>query len=140
VFVRVWEYEVPGDRAAAFTTACAADVAWGELFGRAAGFLDTELYRDTGRADRFLTIDRWQNEGDWQSFLHAFGAAYESLDAQLEGLGGGLASGSCTTIQPPGRTRPAIRPSVHAGSAWCIRNARVKARSNGPFSVAASSS
>jgi heme-degrading monooxygenase HmoA len=74
VFVRVWEYEVPGDRAAAFTTAYAADGAWGELFGRAAGFLGTELYRDAGRADRFLTIDRWQNEEDWQSFLHAFGA------------------------------------------------------------------
>jgi hypothetical protein len=44
------------------------------------------LYCDAVRADRFLTIDRWQNEEDWQSFLHAFGAAYESLDARLEGL------------------------------------------------------
>jgi heme-degrading monooxygenase HmoA len=70
VFVRVWEYEVPDDRAAAFTTAYAADGAWGELFGRAAGFLGTELYRDAVRAGRFLTIDRWQNEEDWQSFLH----------------------------------------------------------------------
>ena len=75
----------PG-RAAAFTRAYAADGAWGELFGRAAGFLGTELYCDAGRADRFLTIDRWQNEEDWQSFLRAFSAAYESLDAQLEGL------------------------------------------------------
>ena len=86
VFVRVWEYEVPGDRVAAFTVAYAADGAWGELFSRAAGFLGTELYRDAVRGDRFLTIDRWQNEDDWQSFLQAFGAAYESLDAQLEGL------------------------------------------------------
>jgi heme-degrading monooxygenase HmoA len=70
VFVRVWEYEVPDDRAAAFTTAYAADGAWGELFGRAAGFLGTELYRDAVRAGWFLTIDRWQNEEDWQSFLH----------------------------------------------------------------------
>ena len=50
------------------------------------GVRGAELYRDAVRADRFLTIDRWQNEEDWQSFLHAFGAAYESLDAQLEGL------------------------------------------------------
>ena len=50
VFVRVWEYEVPGDRLAAFTTAYAADGPWGELFGRAAGFLGTELYRDAARA------------------------------------------------------------------------------------------
>jgi hypothetical protein len=86
VFVRVWEYEVPGDRVAAFTAAYAADGAWGELFRRAAGFLGTELYRDAARPGRFLTIDCWRNEHDWQSFLDAFSPAYESLDAQLEGL------------------------------------------------------
>ena len=86
MFVRGWEYGVPGDRVAAFTTAYAPDGAWGELFGRAAGFLGTELYRDAVRPDRFLTIDRWRNEQDWQSFLQAFGPAYESLDAQFEGL------------------------------------------------------
>ena len=86
VFVRVWEYEVPGDRAEAFTAAYAGDGAWGELFSRATGFLGTELFRDAARADRFLTIDRWRNEQDWRSFLHAFGSAYATLDAQLEGL------------------------------------------------------
>jgi heme-degrading monooxygenase HmoA len=86
VFVRVWEYEVPGDRAEAFTAAYAAAGAWGELFGRAARFLSTELYRDAARAGRFLTIDRWQDEQDWRSFLAAFGSAYEALDARLEGL------------------------------------------------------
>lgn len=64
VFVRVWEYEVPGDRAAAFAAAYAPDGAWGQLFGRAAGFLGTELYRDVARDDRYLTIDRWQDEQD----------------------------------------------------------------------------
>ena len=86
VFVRVWEYEVPGDRVRAFATAYAADGPWGELFARAAGFLGTQLYRDTARPGQFLTIDRWQDEQDWRSFLGAFGSAYEALDAQLEGL------------------------------------------------------
>ena len=86
VFVRVWEYEVPDERATAFTAAYAPDGAWGQLFGRAAGFMGTELYRDAARGDRYLTIDRWQDEKDWRSFLRAFGSAYESLDAQLEGL------------------------------------------------------
>jgi heme-degrading monooxygenase HmoA len=86
VFVRVWEYEVPGDRTRAFTTAYAANGAWGDLFGRAAGFLGTELYRDAARPERFLTIDRWRDEQDWRSFLNAFGPAYESLDVRLEGL------------------------------------------------------
>ena len=64
MFVRVWEYEVPGDRAAAFTAAYVPDGSWGQLFGRAAGFLGTELYRDAARDDRYLTIDRWQDEQD----------------------------------------------------------------------------
>jgi heme-degrading monooxygenase HmoA len=86
VFVRVWEYKVPGDRSEAFTAAYAADGAWGELFGRAAGFLGTELYRDAARADRFVTNDRWHDEQDWRSFRSATSSAYEALDAQLEGL------------------------------------------------------
>ena len=99
---------MPGDRVVAFTTAYAAQGTWGELFGRAAGFLGTELYCDAGRPDRFLTIDRWQNEEDWRSFLHAFGAAYESLDAQLEGLTvaeRSLFEGSSQPIAPPDRFR-----------------------------------
>jgi heme-degrading monooxygenase HmoA len=86
VFVRVSEYEVLGDRTGAFTAAYSADGAWGELFGRAAGFLGTELYRDAARPGRFLTIDRWLDEQDWRSFLNAFSSTYEALDAQLEGL------------------------------------------------------
>jgi heme-degrading monooxygenase HmoA len=66
---------VPGDRTAAFIAAYARDGDWGELFGRATGFLGTELYRDAVRADRFLTIDRWQYEQDWRPFLNAFGSA-----------------------------------------------------------------
>jgi heme-degrading monooxygenase HmoA len=86
VFVRVWEYQVPDDRTEAFIVAYAADGAWGELFSQAAGFVGTELYRDAMRAGRFLTIDRWQDERDWRSFLTAFGSAYQALDARLEGL------------------------------------------------------
>jgi heme-degrading monooxygenase HmoA len=86
VFVRVWEYQVPDDRIETFAAAYAADGAWGKLFGRAVGFVGTELYRDAARPGRFLTIDRWQDEEDWRSFLNAFGPAYESLDAHLEGL------------------------------------------------------
>jgi heme-degrading monooxygenase HmoA len=86
VYVRVWEYEVPPDRAGAFTAAYAASGPWGELFRRAGGFLGTELYRDSARPGRYLTIDRWQDEQAWQAFLTAFRPDYESLDARLEGI------------------------------------------------------
>ena len=77
---------MPDDAVAAFRVAYAADGDWAELFRRAPGFLGTELYRDRDRDDRFLTIDRWRSEQDWQAFQAAFGSAYEVLDARHAGL------------------------------------------------------
>jgi heme-degrading monooxygenase HmoA len=79
-------YEMPSGRTGAFAAAYGADGPWAQLFGRAAGYLGTELYHDSAQGDRYLTIDRWREEQDWLSFLRAFGPAYETLDAQLEGL------------------------------------------------------
>jgi len=121
VFVRLWEYQVPDDGAAAFTAAYAPDGAWGQLFGSAAGLLGTELYHDAGRGDRYLTIDRWQTEQDWRSFLHAFGSAYESFDTRLEGLAlaerllfedppSGLRAGHCAVRR---RVAPAYAGADH---------------------------
>ena len=70
----------------AFAEAYSADGPWGELFGRAGGFLGTELYRDSDRPGRFLTIDRWRDEQAWQAFLTVFRPDYETLDARLEGI------------------------------------------------------
>jgi len=82
----VWEYDVPGERAGPFAEVYASDGAWARLFGRAAGYLGTELYRDAAKPGRFLTIDRWQDEQHWRSFLDVFGPAYQALDAELEGM------------------------------------------------------
>ena len=84
MFVRVWEYEVPLDRTAAFTTAYAPDGPWGELFRRAGGFLGTELYRDSGRPGRYLTIDRWQSEAAFVSAKAALADDYAALDRCCE--------------------------------------------------------
>ena len=59
---------------------------WGSFTKVGSGPWKAQTGGDAVRANRFLTIDRWHNEEDWQSFLHAFGAAYELLDAQLEDL------------------------------------------------------
>jgi heme-degrading monooxygenase HmoA len=86
VFVRVWEYEVPADAVPAFRAAYSAHGDWAELFGRAAGYVGTELYHDADRSGRLLTIDRWRTEQDWLAFRETFGVDYEALDARLDGL------------------------------------------------------
>jgi heme-degrading monooxygenase HmoA len=86
VFVWVWEYEVPADAVPAFRAAYSSHGDWAELFGRAAGYLGTELYHDPHGSGRFLTIDRWRTEQDWLAFRATFGVDYEALDARLAGL------------------------------------------------------
>ncbi len=85
--VRVWTYDVPADRLQDFIDAYGADGPWARLFGRGRGYLGTELFRSTDGAARFVTLDRWVDEGAWRSFLERHQQAYDALDAELAGLG-----------------------------------------------------
>jgi hypothetical protein len=86
VFVRVWDYEVPVRAQPAFRAGYPSQGDWTELFGRAEGYLGTELYRDADRHDHFLTVDRWRTERDWHAFRERFGADYAALDARFDGV------------------------------------------------------
>ena len=86
MFVRLWRFRAPADRVAAFRSAYAADGAWARLFGKAAGFLGTELLRSATDPEIFVTVDRWETRGAWTAFLERHGEAYRALDRELEGL------------------------------------------------------
>jgi quinol monooxygenase YgiN len=86
MFVRVWEYDVHPERLEAFVTAYGGDGDWVQLFGRAAGYVGTDLLRNTDEPTRFVTIDRWTDQASWLAFLEEWGEAYHALDASLAGL------------------------------------------------------
>ena len=69
VYVRVWEYEVAADHIDAFLAAYGAEGEWARLFRTGGGFLGTELYRSADDQRRFVTVDRWRDQGDWRDFL-----------------------------------------------------------------------
>ena len=80
----VWEYEVAlGDRAA-FIQAYGPDGAWDRLFRQGEGYLGLELLE--GENGRFVTLDRWRSEADFEAFMTACGQQYRSLDRQLANL------------------------------------------------------
>lgn len=85
-YAYIWEYEVRPEAEAEFLTHYAPGGTWAALFRRAAGYLGTELYRDRARADRFITIDRWESEVAFREFRRRFAAEFEALDRQCEGL------------------------------------------------------
>ena len=66
----------------------ANDGAWANLFGRAPGFLGTDLLRPADADGWWLTIDRWENGTAFDPFQHDHGDDYRRLDLELAGIAG----------------------------------------------------
>ncbi len=86
MYVRVWEYQVTGEHLPAFLAAYGGDGEWVTLFSRSSGYAGTDLYRCTAAADRFLTVDRWDDDDSWRAFLDRHRQEYDALDARRGGL------------------------------------------------------
>jgi heme-degrading monooxygenase HmoA len=84
--VRVWEYEVPEKSRDEFERMYGAAGAWAQLFSSSDGFRGTELFASLSDPGRYLTVDRFTDEGAWRAFLTEYGDAYARLDAATKGL------------------------------------------------------
>jgi heme-degrading monooxygenase HmoA len=82
--VIVWQYEVAEADRESFERAYGSDGDWARLFGTAEGFIGTELLADGG--GRYMTLDRWRSDGDFEAFRAQAGDAYRTLDQQCEAL------------------------------------------------------
>ena len=80
----LWTYHVRPESHALFEAIYSPEGDWAQLFRQAKGYCGTELLRQTG--DRYTTIDRWTEAGDFAQFKMDFQAAYESLDRRCESL------------------------------------------------------
>ena len=84
--VRVWEYEVPETSRAEFERTYGAAGDWVQLFLTSDGFRGTELFVSLSDPGRYLTVDRFTDEGAWRAFLTEHRDAYARLDAVSRGL------------------------------------------------------
>jgi heme-degrading monooxygenase HmoA len=82
----LWTFEVAAARAAEFERVYGPDGDWARLFGRAPGYLGTELLKDVLRPGRYLTIDRWTDTAAFEAFKHEWKAEYDTLDRLCESL------------------------------------------------------
>lgn len=85
MFVVIWQYEVDAGCEPAFEALYGESGAWVALFREHAGYLGTELLREAGSA-RYLTIDRWSSESDYDAFVDAAKSRYAAIDAQGDAL------------------------------------------------------
>jgi heme-degrading monooxygenase HmoA len=86
MFVRIWQFRVPPEKAAEFRAVYGPAGEWSRLFRRETAFLGTELLQSTTHPDTFLTIDRWDSAAAWAAFLRAWGDEYTALDRRCQEL------------------------------------------------------
>lgn len=82
----LWTFEVAPGRTGDFERVYGPDGDWARLFARSAGYLGTELLKDSLRAGRYLTIDRWTSGSAFEAFKQEWKAEYAALDQACEAL------------------------------------------------------
>ena len=86
MYIIVWEYEVRADRLGAFEALYGPAGAWARLFGQADEYRGTDLYRDTTRPTRYVTIDRWTSPAAFEAYIPTVRQAYQQLDESAAAL------------------------------------------------------
>jgi hypothetical protein len=80
----VWQYEVKEEFRSKFELAYGPGGAWSKLFGSGPGYRGTVLLRDAHHPNRYLSVDSWESEDQYQAFLRDHGGEYSSLDATFK--------------------------------------------------------
>ena len=86
MYVIIWEYQIKLDQVAEFEEFYAAEGVWAQLFQKHPSYLGTELLRDSGDPQRYITMDRWDSADHYELFLLQWKTEYAELDAHCEGL------------------------------------------------------
>ena len=86
MFIRIWQFRVPSEKAEEFQEVYGPAGPWVALFRREIGFLGTQLLRSKAHPNIHLTIDSWESAEAWAAFLRAWGDDYAALDARCEKL------------------------------------------------------
>lgn len=82
----IWEYQVKSEQLSEFESIYSPNGVWAELFRHSASYISTELLRDQTNPQRYLTIDYWKSNEDYEAFLSQWEKEYKILNAQCEGL------------------------------------------------------
>jgi heme-degrading monooxygenase HmoA len=85
-YVIVWEFRVKQGKEREFVEQYGPEGSWARFFKSSSGYIRTELVRDVTDHLRFLTLDYWQAEEEFNDFRERNMAEYRRLDEEFEGL------------------------------------------------------
>ena len=80
----IWEFTVREEYIGEFISGYDSNGDWANVFRRADGYIGTELLRSSHDRNIFLTIDRFESAGCFESFQERFGSEYKTLDTRFE--------------------------------------------------------
>jgi len=84
MFVILWEFEVKPGCEALFERVYGPSGEWTQLFERNPHYRGTKLLRDVSHPLHFYTIDYWDFESAYATFLCDHHAAYAELDRSMQ--------------------------------------------------------
>jgi heme-degrading monooxygenase HmoA len=85
-YVVVWEFEVQVGKDKDFEARYGPKGAWAQLFRRDDAYVGTELVRDTGKSNRYLTLDFWISRERYEAFRKENHQEYVAIDQECEDL------------------------------------------------------
>lgn len=84
MYAIVWEFHVKAGHEREFERFYGPKGGWAAFFAKGKGFVSTELHRDTKQPRRYLTIDRWVAQQDYETFRDQHLEEYKEIDRQCE--------------------------------------------------------
>jgi heme-degrading monooxygenase HmoA len=85
-YTYIWAFQVRPDNVEEFLRHYNSVGTWALLFRRAPGYIGTRLLRDRNDPLRFVTVDDWESDRDYNAFRTQYSFEYEALDRACEGL------------------------------------------------------
>jgi hypothetical protein len=82
----VWEFVVKEESVPEFRRVYGPSGDWADLFRQYPGFAGTTLLQDRAARTRFLTIDHWQDAGQFNQMRERSQGEYARLDAACGAL------------------------------------------------------
>lgn len=84
MYVILWQYQVKKGCEKEFERAYGPDGEWVHFFKGAKGYLRSEFLSDAAREGRYVTIDRWVSQMDYEKFLDDHRSWYQAIDRRCE--------------------------------------------------------
>lgn len=85
-YVIVWEFQVKPGQEENFEEQYGDHGIWAELFKTSEKYQGTKVIKDVGQMSRYVTLDYWSSEFDYERFRKDNKVAYESIDKRCEAL------------------------------------------------------